>query len=525
MISRIAEIIAGRPSRPLHEDDGGQISALAVLAAAAFACLLLLVINTGFATSGKIEMQNAADASVLSGATWMARGLNIISVNNVTQVQLLALIIVLRALDDALPLAIDTLYLELPACGLLLYGAPICVKIITAQIKILNGVKNVVDGLEYLYGDNRMLWRTAKLLGTWSKIVAYSFPLIGMGEAYRIATVDGADVGLLIPARLPNFQLDKPLLPVHEGKVKDLCDRVDGPVWDLEKWFQVGSLLFINSGLNIYLRLAVISNKANICQGTSKSEPKKPMESVDECLAKGGGTMYWQHVYYDTKASYSNPPPDAPDTSTGEPYSVKQSYPCSKSAAPCPFGMTKCDKSWLEVLNQKQPDGTIKKLYIRHVDRWQFVYALGKDQPPPAAGSGPTEDDDSPHPWLLGAEGRLGEEEIRKDLRSMAVAYRRREMPVAPLHFVSPWGPHRITYGQARVYNDTAFDTFTSDWRVTLDRTSMLEDGTLLDGLRFGQSGLQQAKVLDKVPESAMSKITDFFGLLLGKVLETLNNH
>lgn len=518
----LSRVTAARARRGLHADDGGQISALAVLSAAAFACLLLLVINTGWATSGKIEMQNAADASVLSGATWMARGLNIISVNNVTQVQLLALIIVLRALDDALPLAILTLEIELPACALLLWGAGVCAAIITKQIALLNGVKNVIDGLSNLYEDNGLLWRTAKLLGTWSKFIAYSFPLIGMAEAHRIATVDGADVGLLIPARLPSFQLDKPLLPVHEGKVSDLCARLDGPVSDLETPFQIGSLLFVNSGLNLYLHLAVLSNKANICEGTAKSDPQGPLGSVAECLAKGGGTAYWQHAYYDTKPSFSMFPPDVPD---GAERSEKVSYPCSSDIAPCPFGLTKCGGMSVSSSNQQQPDGTYKNVYVGHVSRWQFVYALGKDQPPPPAGSGPTENDDSPHPWLLGAEGRLETEQIQKDLRSMAVAYRRREMHVAPGYFVTPWGAHKISYAQARVYNGTAFDTFTSDWRVTLDRTSMLEDGTLLDGLRFGQEGLQQAKVLDKVPDTAMSKITDFFGAIVGQVLETLNNH
>jgi len=88
--------------RSLHADEEGQISLLGVMAAAAFACLLLLVINTGYKTNAKIELQNAADLTAISGANWVARGLNVISLNNVTETQLVAFALILPALDSAM---------------------------------------------------------------------------------------------------------------------------------------------------------------------------------------------------------------------------------------------------------------------------------------------------------------------------------------------------------------------------------------------------------------------------------------
>jgi hypothetical protein len=90
---------------------------------------------------------------------------------------------------------------------------------------------------------------------------------------------------------------------------------------------------------------------------------------------------------------------------------------------------------------------------------------------------------DDPGPFMLGGSRGEDPEVTRLSLRYLAVAYRSQKGMVAPVHFVSPLGPYRFAYAQARVYNPTAFDTFTQDWRVTLEPASMVEDNTLVGGL------------------------------------------
>lgn len=66
----------------LHCDESGQIVPLFIFAALTLVFVLMLVLNTGRQVEQRIEAQNSADAAVITHANWIARSLNIISLNN-----------------------------------------------------------------------------------------------------------------------------------------------------------------------------------------------------------------------------------------------------------------------------------------------------------------------------------------------------------------------------------------------------------------------------------------------------------
>ncbi len=66
----------------LHADESGQIVPLFIFMALTLVFVVVLVLNTGRQAEQRIEVQNAADAAVMTHASWMARSLNIVSLNN-----------------------------------------------------------------------------------------------------------------------------------------------------------------------------------------------------------------------------------------------------------------------------------------------------------------------------------------------------------------------------------------------------------------------------------------------------------
>ncbi|MCB9475292.1 MAG: Tad domain-containing protein [Deltaproteobacteria bacterium] len=83
----------------LHRDEGGQAIVFIALTLLIVVAFVMLVINTGVAVSGKVQMMNAADSSVISGATWMARGFNTAAIMNKTQSYLLATILLTESMN------------------------------------------------------------------------------------------------------------------------------------------------------------------------------------------------------------------------------------------------------------------------------------------------------------------------------------------------------------------------------------------------------------------------------------------
>jgi len=73
------------------------------MALALLAGLIFYVYNIGDQLDRRVELQNAADSAAAAGAGWIARNMNVIAMNNVTQARLMALALTL----DSLPLAAE----------------------------------------------------------------------------------------------------------------------------------------------------------------------------------------------------------------------------------------------------------------------------------------------------------------------------------------------------------------------------------------------------------------------------------
>ena len=228
-----------------HDDQGGQTIIFIAIVLFALICFFALVVNVGHRVTAKVETQNAADAAVLTGAIWNARGLNIISVLNVGMTECLAFIIMFKAFDKTYIATQATLQANkaaAEACSAVPYIGIIC-KIWSACLQILENTtlkiaEKMNDLMKKLTEDDKGLWQVMKWIYYAEKGVKYSFNLIGALEANKIAELNGADTylnildndtikaiedALGIGCHVLFFPTDLAGLPVKDGKFKDLC--------------------------------------------------------------------------------------------------------------------------------------------------------------------------------------------------------------------------------------------------------------------------------------------------------------
>ncbi len=99
--------MARKPNNPTAERRG-VVLIITMLAVVLLLSLVLFVLNTGDMINRRQQVQDAADATAIGGATWMARGLNLIAENNVSMSMNIGLINTL----DSMPQATDFVYRE-----------------------------------------------------------------------------------------------------------------------------------------------------------------------------------------------------------------------------------------------------------------------------------------------------------------------------------------------------------------------------------------------------------------------------
>src|SRR5438067_11969709 len=103
-----------RPLRRLHRDQSGQVSLLLVFMILALATLIFFVFNTGDQVNQAVMAQNAADASALAGANWLAHGFNVLSMNNVAASKIIAMMAMLEAIGPSVEQALPNAHAILP---------------------------------------------------------------------------------------------------------------------------------------------------------------------------------------------------------------------------------------------------------------------------------------------------------------------------------------------------------------------------------------------------------------------------
>jgi len=87
--------------RSLHASEEGFLSFVTCIVVLFFTVLLALVLNTGGAVKQKVDLQNAADASILTSTSVAARGMNAITMTNHLVGELTAILVIHEALGGS----------------------------------------------------------------------------------------------------------------------------------------------------------------------------------------------------------------------------------------------------------------------------------------------------------------------------------------------------------------------------------------------------------------------------------------
>jgi hypothetical protein len=196
-----------------HADQCGQAIYIVVMYMFLLLGLLLLVINSGEKVNHKIEMQGAADSAAATGAAWYARGLNVISMCNVAETQLLSLVIILDTLETTVPVAkevIDDLVNQgrtvvtdpgLNDSRWWTRRPPGAMGLTTgddrAEQATINKFNDLVTNMKardlfrkYLAFDTGILWQCMYLLDGFSNAMVAETPRAAVREAVEIASKD-----------------------------------------------------------------------------------------------------------------------------------------------------------------------------------------------------------------------------------------------------------------------------------------------------------------------------------------------
>ena len=224
--------------RTVHKDRDGQAIIVIALVMFTIVCFFALTINVGHRITAKVEMQNAADAAVMSGAIWNARGMNMICILNVGMTECLALIIMFRAfyetckiVEIALPIneAVAAVLSAIPFTAAA--GAIWQAGLKIARALLTSVIKPVANAMNNLAKDDGALWKLMDGLQMMSKGIKTAAPIAAAYEAHMIAGLNGADPLVSVGSvtyRALFLPLATESLPVKEGTFKDLCKPTVG---------------------------------------------------------------------------------------------------------------------------------------------------------------------------------------------------------------------------------------------------------------------------------------------------------
>jgi hypothetical protein len=220
-------------------DERGQISVLVILCIIPFIFLVAFIFNSAKQTTRKIEMQGAADSAAVASAVTMARGMNLMVLNNNSMADILALMIVIRSvantvrflfrLHTALAIfnCIAGAYLN-PECD---YQTALALNWYGKQEqwdKIDDALNKEYDG----FG-----WKIMKALDEFNKLIKVSFPGWAIYQAAAYAhknTADQFPYGFVLPGKSDGAPigigdwtttLPIPTFPVARGPAEAIADQ------------------------------------------------------------------------------------------------------------------------------------------------------------------------------------------------------------------------------------------------------------------------------------------------------------
>lgn len=209
---------SGRALRRLHDDRSGQIVPLFLLGLVTFVLLVVMILNTGQEVVHRTEVQNAADAAAITQASWAARSLNLIAVNQVALTQSFSVSVVSAALAQVLSeafavmddLLVQYAYVCAQSLGL---GCPAAGAAAAALVTTVGTPLGLLasKGPMGAADDFRDL---AIAMADMNEALARDFPAFSEGVAARLADENGVDPPLFHPGARSGRATP---LPVEDG--------------------------------------------------------------------------------------------------------------------------------------------------------------------------------------------------------------------------------------------------------------------------------------------------------------------
>jgi len=212
--------------KKLHNENKGNAMIIVVFFLFVLLCFFALTMNVGFQIIAKEKMQNAADSAALSGGLWIARGLNLVSILNVSMTESLASIIFLKAIHKANEHG-KTICASNIVAAIASYNYKWLKRLLSVGIPGIREVENLYeDKIRSVMGhpedeDPGTLWGIIRWLKNGEDAINASIndiPLLALmaeEEAKNIANINQAVSCQWLPK---NFGM-----PVKQGKFHDLC--------------------------------------------------------------------------------------------------------------------------------------------------------------------------------------------------------------------------------------------------------------------------------------------------------------
>lgn len=210
----------------LHRAEGGQAIFAMIVFFFLLAGLAFLILNAGMQQNHKVRVQSAADSVTAGGAAWYARGLNVVSMANVMQTQLMSMVLMLDTLETVVPPATECIDDLVQNLGSSAAGRDIslddrikdwlAVGNARSEQEIIHQFEDVVEGIpmpDYCRYDDGVLWELSKLMEGFKTVMVRVTPHAAQREAIDIADENQMDFGFVVPIW--------PELPVGRGRFED----------------------------------------------------------------------------------------------------------------------------------------------------------------------------------------------------------------------------------------------------------------------------------------------------------------
>jgi hypothetical protein len=194
-----------------RRDESGQSIVYLVLMMFLLACFTFMVINSGALLHDKMQVQSASDSSVLTGSTWIARGMNLNSMMNIFMALCMAEAIYMKAVYATAAAAIISFSVEafwFQVCAITLN----CEPALAAPFEI----PQLMGAAVAAQGNEEFMWEVIETLTDVEQGVHMMMPVVAVAESSRMAMLNGAGFGVMYP----------PEIPEEEGDLDDLCDCV-----------------------------------------------------------------------------------------------------------------------------------------------------------------------------------------------------------------------------------------------------------------------------------------------------------